>query len=160
MILIASVFYRDILAMLVTIIGTALLVSFLQKQKKMRRKELSEGNVVNKQQQQQSSQLDSLTTCLVTLAGTFFVFCMPPACLSLVLYLNISNCFVYNAIRWGVCLGLLNSSTSFIVYYWKLPPFRKSVKRLVCSGVGNSSRNLSVSKVHTVSKELSSGKAI
>ncbi len=151
----ASVFLRNTLAVIVTCIGTGLLVTFIQKQKKIRRKELSEGEANTQQQQQQGEQLDSLTTCLVTLAATFCLFIIPLSCLSLLIYVNYSSCGLFTAIRWGVCFGLLNSSANFVVYYWKLPSFRKAVQNILRGVSKTFNGHKSVSEVNTVSQEIS-----
>ncbi len=129
-----SAVLRNFLPIIITAVSTALLVKFIQKKKRIRRDMLSVSVTV--EQRVREDQLNDLTICLIALAVAFVVFIAPITLLSILFYANVTNCIFYKAIRWAGCFSLLNSSTNFIIYCWKMPLFRKATARLVCPGGG------------------------
>ncbi len=123
-----TVVLRNTTPVVITCIGTCLLVHFIQKKKQIRKLALAEGPAAYRGKEKQ---LDDLTICLIALAATFACLIVPSSMFSLLLYINFTNCSVYKGIMWMVCFIFLNSSLNFVIYYWKLPPFRKTANQLL-----------------------------
>ncbi len=136
------------LPVLVTAIGTGLLVRFLQKQKNVRKAMLSEGPHTNRRKH--GEPLDNLTVCLVAIAVCFFVFLIPFTVLASMQYTKIKTCTYLRILPSGVLLALLNSSVNFLIYFWLLPPFKKAIRGL-CGG--QESREQTNPSISTVSIE-------
>lgn len=130
-----SLVLRNTSPIIITCVSTGLLVHFIQHKKKIRKTKLSEGSAIS-QSQPREEQLGDLTICLISLAVTFTLFVVPVSTLSFLMYINIVNCTILKMVRWAVALGLLNSSVNFLIYFWKLPLFRKGATQLLrgCSG--------------------------
>ncbi len=129
-----SLLLRNISPIFITCVATGILVHFIQQRKRIRKISLSEGTSTQ-QAQLREDQLEDLTVCLILLAVSFAIFVFPISFLSFLLYINITNCTIHIAFRWAVPFALLNNSVNFIIYYWKLPLFRKSTNALLrCCG--------------------------
>ncbi len=118
-----SVSLRVVAPVLGSIIVTSLLVVFVQKKKKLNQSLAS-------QPSDKTKQMDDLTVCLVAVAFCFFLFVTPFAVISIMFYGRQTGCSFFRAFYIAVSSAILNSSANFFVYYWKLKPFRKAVKKL------------------------------
>ena len=133
-----SVFVRLGLPIMVTAVGTTLLVTFLQRRKKVRNKMLSEVPAITKSELK-SEQLDSLTTCLITVALFYFILIMPGTILGIFDATQVKSlltgrkgpCVFSKAVQVVHFLQLTNSSVNFLIYYWKLSSFRNAVRKTV-----------------------------
>lgn len=86
----------------------------------------------------QSSKLNigyrKLEVTLLTMLSAFLV-CFVPSC-AMIFYLNTSggNCSARHWMRdLTFLLAILNSAVNPFIYAWRLPPFRKAVKTILCS---------------------------
>ncbi len=117
-----SVFIRLILPVFETIGTTLLLVRFLQSKKQV--------NIALNQQGQQAKHMDQLTICLIGIAVCFLLFVFPYTVTAIFYYGNPTNCSFFKTSYTVFPLTLMNSSVNCGIYFWKLPPFKKAVKKL------------------------------
>ena len=115
--------------MVLTAIATGLLVRFLQ-QGKQARSSLHEGQ--SQQVQDQGAELDDLSVCLTSVAVCFLVCVVPYEVLFSLYFLGYVSCEVKKVRIHATVFPLINSSVNFVLYFWKLPPFRKDVGKLWC----------------------------
>ncbi len=100
----------------VTIVGTSLLVSFLQRQKSVRRTVLSEGRATQ-QRRERGAAMDDLTHCLIAIAVCFFVTIMPQTILIVIMYTSLYTCAFRKTIFITTAFAQLNSTVNFFIYF-------------------------------------------
>lgn len=135
-----SVFLRLGLPIIVTAVGTTLLVIFLKRKSKVRNKVLSELTTSTTQGEHKGRQMDSLTTCLITVAVFYFILIMPGTILGIYDSIKVKSLLSgrSGSCKFKIALGvvllllLINSSVNFFIYYWKLSSFRKAVRKSIC----------------------------
>ncbi len=87
-------------------------------------------SLVSNPQKEDSKSLNDLTICLIAVAGAFLILVIPFAVVSIILYSKPKSCSFFKAQYIIGPLTLTNSSLNFFLYYWKLAPFRRAVKKL------------------------------
>lgn len=130
-----TLLFKRTLPVLVTAVGTFLLVIFLPRRKHTRRTILTEGA---SHTTPNGANLDHLTICLVAVAMSFFIFITPVSVTGSIYYIfrfydttfTIELCTFYRISGLLFLIALSNSSAVFLIYFWKLPSFREAVKFL------------------------------
>ncbi len=114
----------------ITAVVTMFLVKFLIKQKNVRKTVLTSENPNDKRSQEREAQLDNLTVALVGVA-VCFLFCVFPSAVYGAVMFSVSYPLCHAFWYTGVILEnltALNSSVNFLIFYMKLPAFRRAVK--------------------------------
>ncbi len=116
------------------VIFTGLLVKFISKRKQVRKTVLTPNSAANNGKYDKDTQLDNLTVVLIAVA-VCFVMCILPVSLILFVYyivpLSLCSAGSYTLVALQL-LSILNSSANFLIFFWKIPSFRKSAKSLFC----------------------------
>ncbi len=119
---------------LITVIATSLLVRFILQKQKIRKTILTAEQPTQSADLKKNDQLDNLTIVLVAVALCFIICIFPMSVFILLrLYLKPPSCSPFSVVIYiAEILMSLNSSVNFIIYYFKIPAFQKTLKKILC----------------------------